>query len=276
MYQNMWGYMITAAMIQEGSLPNPVSAANVNRYAIANAVFDEYAPDVLCFQEMNTERSTIENHLLGKGYAKVGGDHYDQHPVWYNTSVLSIVASGTNKGYSHYHSNWVIFEVKTGANAGEKFAVTNSHFTANSMTQDDADLGDQARQKDGESLLKSVADAKAAGPEGMPIITGGDYNCNLASDAYAVLTDGGLINVRDLAETTANISCHHGVSYNESSASYKLPGEVSSSVASAIDHIMVYGETKDAIVIKEYDVVGDAMTAVSSDHAPHFIDFNFN
>ena len=281
MYQNMWGYMITEAMIAAGSLPNPVDAANVNRYQIANAVFDAYNPDVLCFQEMNTSRNTLESHLSSKGYAKVGGAHYDHHPVWYKTDLLKVVASGTNKGPNHYKSNWVVFEVLKGENAGEKFGVTNSHFTANSMVggttdEEKAELGDIARQADATALLKSVADAKAAGPAGMPIFTGGDYNCHTDSGAYAVLTEGGLVNVRDIAEKTAGISCHHGVPFDESNGNYKLPGAVQSSVMSAIDHIMILDSTKNAVDIKEYGVIGDTITAVSSDHAPHFVDFTIN
>ena len=281
MYHNVWGYMITAEQLAKGSLPNPVVAPNVNRYSIAVQVYKEYNPDIICFQELNTDRKYIEDELLLMGYDKVdnrGTTLHSHHSVWYNSSKLEVVNYGTNKGWSHYHSSWIIFKVKE---TGRQFAVCNSHFTANSMvSQSDAskipELGDEARKVDAQSLLKSVEAAKAAGPAGMPIFTGGDYNCNFESGAYATLTEGGLTNVRDLAEKTANISCHHGVDYDEDFGAYKLPGKLQSAVINAIDHIMLYDAENTAVDVKEYGVVGDRLTAVSSDHAPHFVDFNFN
>lgn len=281
MYHNVWGYMITAAQIAQGSLPNPVVAPNVNRYAIAVEVYKTYAPDVICFQELSTDRNQIEDQLLLMGYNKVnskGGTLHQHHSVWYKDSKLEVVNYGTNKGWSHYHSSWIIFKVKS---TGEQFGVCNSHFTANSMvSQSDVEmipqLGDEARIVDAQSLLKSVEAAKAAGPAGMPIFTGGDYNCVFDSNAYRTLLNGGLTNVRDLADVSANISCHHGVSYDEDFGAYKLPGKIATPVDNAIDHIMLWDAENAAVDIKEYGVIGDRLTAVSSDHAPHFVDFNFN
>ncbi len=264
MYHNVWGYLNAD---QEAD-PNPIAT----RLKIATAVYEEYAPDVIGFQEMRTGREDIENWLKANGYAEKVD--YSGNPIWYNTNTLECLASGSKKAAGHgYNTMWCIFKVKA---TGKVFGLTNSHFTANSMVAEGQ--GDAEREKDAQALLDAVAAIKSheLGGENIPIFTGGDYNTTMANTPYQKLINGGLTNTRDVATVTANNSCHHNAyTYDENYGIFLMPAAPSASVAAAIDHIMI-GGNKNAVKVDEYAVVSDTLTASTSDHAPQFVDFSFN
>ena len=266
MYHNVWGYMNAA-----GNTPNPVA----NRYEIVIKVYETYQPDIIGFQEARTEFDTIGNYLKSQGYDYKAA--FSGNPLWYNTNTLELLDHGSENADGHsYNTYWGIFRVKA---TGKVFAATNSHFTANSMVPGDTDAlkaenGNLYRIEDAKALLRAVAAVKASahGGENIPIFTGGDYNCNVTSTAYTTLTDGGLVNTREIATTSADISCHHNAyTYDDKLGYYLLPGQVTSAASSAIDYIMMAGKM-DAATVHCYEVIGDRLTALTSDHAPHFID----
>lgn len=263
MYHNVWGYLNA----DQNANPNPIAS----RLKVASAVYAEYAPDIIGFQEMRAGREDIENWLEANGYAEKVD--YSGNPIWYNTNTLECLASGSKKAAGHgYNTMWCIFKVKA---TGKVFGVTNSHFTANSMVA--AGQGDVEREKDAQALLDAVAAIKshALGGENIPIFTGGDYNTTVSNTPYQKLIDGGLTNTRDVATVTANNSCHHDAyTYDESYGIFLMPTAPSASVAAAIDHIMI-GGNKTAVTVDEYAVVSDTLTASTSDHAPQFIDVSF-
>lgn len=263
MYHNVWGYLNKDQVAN----PNPIAT----RLKIATAVYAEYAPDVIGFQEMRTGREDIETWLKANGYAEKVD--YSGNPIWYNTNTLECLASGSKKAQGHgYNTMWCIFKVKA---TGKVFGVTNSHFTANSMVAEGQ--GDVEREMDAQALLDAVAAIKSheLGGENIPIFTGGDYNTTVANTPYQKLIDGGLTSTRDVATVTANNSCfHNAYTYDENYGIFLMPAAPSASADAAIDHIMI-GGNKDAVTVDEYAVISDTLTASTSDHAPQFVDFSF-
>lgn len=260
MYHNVWGYLNA----NQETDPNPIAT----RFKVATAVYEEYMPDVIGFQEMSTGRRDIEGWLTANGYAEKV--YCSGNPIWYNTNTLECLDSGYVKAEgNYYYSIWCILKVKA---TGKVFGMTNSHFTADSMPGD----GNAARIADAQALLGCVAAIKASehGGEGIPIFTGGDYNTKTYNPPYSVLVSGGLTNARDVAAVSAQNSCYHTVVYDKNYEVYLLPLAPSASAAEAIDHIMI-GGNKNAVTVDEYAVISDSITASTSDHAPHFIDVSF-
>ena len=266
MYQNVWGYLNAD---QEAN-PNPIA----NRLKVATAIYAEYMPDVIGFQEMRTGREDIENWLRANGYEEKVD--YSGNPIWYNTNTLECLASGSKKGGKGYNTLWCIFKVKA---TGKVFGMTDSHFTANSMVEGQtAANGDAARLLDAQALLDCVEAIKnhELGGADIPIFTGGDYNARPASTPYQSLIEGGLTSVRDVATVSATNSCfHNAYTYDSEYGIFLMPAAPAASAADAIDHIMI-GGNKNAVTVDEYAVVSDTLTASTSDHAPHFVDFSFN
>ncbi|MBQ8849758.1 MAG: hypothetical protein IJ011_05470 [Clostridia bacterium] len=265
MYHNVWGYLNA----DQQTNPNPIAT----RLKIATAVYEEYMPDVIGFQEMRTGREDIENWLKAKGYAEKVD--FSGNPIWYNTNTLECLDYGSKKGGSGYNTMWCIFKVKA---TGKVFGMTDSHFTANSMVSGQTQAnGDAARLLDAQALLDCVAAIKASehGGENISIFTGGDYNTTVSNTPYQALITGGLTSVRDVATVSAQNSCHHNAyTYDESYGIFLMPAAPSATAAQAIDHIMI-GGNKNAVTVDEYAVISDTLTASTSDHAPHFVDFSF-
>lgn len=263
MFHNVWGYQSEYPVLCRASL--------------ALDVYCAYAPDVLCFEEAgNLYRGSAKNvyaWFSQNGYREIcfSAEGGIGNPIYFNTAVLKLLDSG----YGHDRAGdkgttWAVFERIAD---GMRFAVTNSHFAANSNAGGDAALGDQYRTQDAKCAAGQVEKIRQTYP-GIPVILGGDCNSVKSSEAYRVLTGIGAVNVRDSAAGSWSVpSAFHGsFQYDTETGLYDLVTQLGIPGSSAIDHILTLG----GITPLRWRIVDDSAALTCSDHAPHFADFSLS
>lgn len=262
MYHNTWGYLNA-----DGS--NPMA----NRASLALTVYRRYLPDVLCLEEAGPNwrnaASALLEWLAEAGYGEIcfsalGGAG---NPIFYNTATLELTESGYSRSRSgDKGTTWAVFRERAN---GRTFAVTNSHFAADTNAGGDPGLGNTYRAQDATVVVSVVAAILERYGE-ICVISGGDFNCMAGSDPYAVLTDAGFVNVRETAEQTSDRSAYHGsFPYHAELGIYALQAVLPYDGAFAIDHIMTCGA---AASVRCYAIASDPIALTTSDHAPHYID----
>ncbi len=264
MYHNVWGYINA-----DGS--NPISI----RPSVALSIYKTYAPDILCLEECSTAYRSGGQALmtwLSENYIEVcDGGQGIGNPIFYSKTMFEAVESGYSQARSgDKGTTWVVLKRKSD---GKIFAVTNSHFAANTNAGDNATLGNTYRVADAGTVVSVVESIKEKYGK-ITVISGGDFNAKQGSDPYTTLTDGGLKNIRSIAETCTQYSPYYtAFEYNSTYDMYGLQTALSGKSANAIDHMMYFGAEP---TVKTYDVVNYGLALTASDHAPHFADFNLS
>ena len=261
MYHNVWGYLNA-----DGS--NPMA----NRSDIAISVYERYAPDILCMQEAGPyyrNNSTAMVAWLAENYTEIcyssqGGSG---NPIFYRNETLELVESGYEKSRNgDKGTTWAVFRERA---TGSLFAVTNSHFAANTNAGDDPTLGNTYRMQDAQTVVNVCTDIVSKYGS-ITVFSGGDFNCMIGNDPYAILTTNGYRNIRDETASADAKSPYHGsYAYNEELEIYPLQSRLPYDSSLAIDHIMTTGS---AATVHCYNVLDDRLALTTSDHAPHFID----
>ena len=245
-----------------------------NRADMALQIYMEYAPDVIGFEEFGGKyragAQTLLDGLAAAGYGEIcykneGGTG---NPIFYNKNTLDLVESGYlasrtgDKG-----TTWAVLEHKA---TQKKFAVTNSHFAANSNANNDEILANEYRKQDAATAVTVVENIKSKYAD-ILIFTGGDFNSTPDSEPYKVLTDGGLTNVRESVAKSTDFGANNGYpKYNKDYGYYEL-GNFKSNVSEwAIDHIMVSGDMT-GVSLLEYGLATDRVSCSLSDHLPQLL-----
>jgi len=259
MYQNIWGYL-------DGS--NPILC----RADMALTTFKAYQPDVLCFEEMSAAYRSTGAALMTYLYANYkeicdSNNGGIGNPIFYNSNTLTLVERGYQKARSgDKGTTWAVFTEKA---TGKTFAVTNSHFAANSNAGGNSNLGNTYRTQDANCVVSVTDDILEKYP-GIPVFSGGDYNSRAGEDPINVLTTAGFVEVNSLAEIKSTRAPYHGsFSYDNNYGFHYLQTWIAYPVGSAIDHLMTRG---GSATIHCYTVVQDPISLTTSDHAPHYID----
>lgn len=246
----------------------------VNRPDMTLQIYLEQSPDVIGLQEVGTTyyRAYAQNlmsGLRGAGYVEIcfnsqGGTG---NPIFYNSNKLTLLESGYARARSgDKGTTWAVFSDTD----GKKFAVTNSHFAANSNAGGDATRGNTYRVADAQTLL-GVIDSIKSKYSDIPIITGGDFNSSMSSDPGRTLKDGGLVHVTDVADKAADYSAWISYPVYDADKGYYLPRNfVWANISGALDHVMLGGDTSK-IEVKEYVILNDRLSCVVSDHLPQMI-----
>lgn len=267
-----------------------------------------YDPDIICLQEADNRAKVVLDMLKGKGYDCYRGLQGDVdngsitegygYPIFWKSDKFRLVDSGTpwkdiwgntflnqldnivvGKGYG---SNWVILEE---IGTGKQFAVFSSHFTANSVADNDAAKGAYWRDYLAKQLTDEVSRIMSSEYGIDTVITGGDYNHRMNDPAeyngtsyapYERLLEGGLTNVRDVIDATdvEYLAMRRAHQYDNEKGMYTLNSAGCTVVDNSIDHIL-YRTNGDTIDLKRYKVCDDAFTCTLSDHAAHFVDFGW-
>lgn len=261
LYHNVWGYLNS-----DGS--NPMA----NRSDIMVGIYAWYLPDVLCLQEAGPYYRTNSDAMmtwLGEHYEEIC--YSDQggagNPIFYRAESLELVESGYEKSRNgDKGTTWAVFRERS---SGILFAVTDSHFAADTNAGGDSTLGNEYRVQDAGVVAKVCADLLARYGS-VQIFSGGDFNSMQTDDSYAVLLNAGYANVRDLAKAVNEKSPYHGsFSYNAEWGYYPLQSLLPYSGRYAIDHVMTVGTSAE---IHCYQILSDRLSLSGSDHAPHYID----
>lgn len=259
MFHNVWGYTWK---------DYPISV----RPDVALSIYQSYAPDVLSLEECSAEFRAGGKALfrwLGENYTEVcfpdeGGIG---NPIFFNKTLLEAVDSGYAKSRSgDKGTTWVVLKRRSD---GKMFAVTNSHFAADSNANNDSALGNTYRVQDAETMVqvtKSIVEKYGK----ISVFCGGDFNTNKNGDPYRALTEAGLNNIRGIAGDCTTLSPYYKTfAYNADYDIYNLQTSLTTDAEWAIDHLMYYGSVP---TVGRYDVVNDALSLVASDHAAHFAD----
>ena len=247
------------------------------RYALD--VYRDYAPDVIGLQEMQGSiRTAIVSGLKELGYVEVPYTEtnskfkFVEDPIFYNPKTLTLVTSGAHRFNEKSDKNkcigWALFEEKA---TGKRFIVASTHFAWLSNPEEAVSLRlDHARQT--AQKVKELSERF-----NVPLIIGGDFNCNTSSEPYSILLGGGMKDVENLALKTEDQSTHHSepvfnlVTQLCQSCSSPIGGNDASE---AIDHIFTY--KNPPLVFNAYDVITDDFALASSDHCPLLLNFTLN
>lgn len=234
-------------------------------------LFADYAPDIIGLQEFSGVVSTnLSKYLKNMGYKEVPYTTRNQNyavrtPIYYNPNAVELVDSGywafndtaNDKSKS---IGWGVFKDKNGS----LFCVASTHFY---WTSDE--LGEYARQIDAKELCEQMS-AVSAKHGGIPIIIGGDYNCNLNSVPLSILKANNFTDIESTAKKTELGGTHHSYPTIDSNGVCTAYSYAGGTYQTAIDHIFSYAD--ENLTVGLYDVIEDLLALASSDHCPLLAD----
>ena len=263
MSHNVWGMYA----------PNVVKKV-ANRNDAMQRIYHRELPDVIGTQEFSLD---IRNHKLQDMIA----DEYTEVDVWDDVKALEMVHLSTpmfyrpatceliKKGYvlydrafNNHDSKGICWAVFKHIASGKTFTVCNTHYWWMCGPEHDV-----ARVGNSKEILKLKAELPT------PFFMVGNLNCNISTEAFATLLDGGLADVQQVAKDTYELCSYHGYpGYDEEKGEF-FPAVLSKSdYTHSIDHILVDNEHADSVLAFKVMTDDDALT--TSDHCPVYIDFD--
>ena len=261
MFYNVYGYT------QSG----PINL----RQQLQAGLIAAYAPDVVGLQEFSASYRAAFPAMLEKlGYRQVssGRDSANYTPLFYRAEKLEVVDAGYRLYTGPNDDNsksltWAIFRVKE---TGRMFVAISTHFMWNQPGVD----GAAARLNNAREMLEVIATLRAREDcADIPVIFGGDMNCQPSSDALQTVTAGGMTEAWEAAEMKNNISGYHSyATYDETWGIYTQIPQVSGTHAGAIDHAFVSAGTQ----VNRFYALVSPYTLYSSDHMPIFIEIGLD
>lgn len=235
----------------------------------------EYMPDVIGLQESSDKVTSYHLFMKRHGYTGVptkptNSNAHDYTAMLYRADKLDLLECGYHlyddgAGDKSKAVTWAVFKDKA---TGDVFAVGSTHFY---YKGDEA--GNASRLKDAAQLAEVAK--KITAKYNCPFVVGGDYNCNINSEPYGVLTKEGFLNFQKISPDTMDITTHHSYSaYDEELRLYLTPVVPTNPYNRAIDHALLYN--KSTLEAKKFRVILDDYSFLSSDHCPVMVDFDIN
>ncbi|MCQ2428444.1 MAG: hypothetical protein MJ137_08635 [Clostridia bacterium] len=247
-----------------------------SRADIAYDIYCELDPDIICFEEagslFRSGASSFYSNLKKNNLAEIcfSSEGGLGNPIYYRNDRFELLDSGYGKSRNgDKGTTYAVFKRKSD---GKIFAVTNSHFAANSNAQNNPELGNKYRTQDAETAVSILEKIKAKYP-GITVIMGGDYNSAKNSDPINVIDKSGAVHVRTQLSLWSNVpSPHHSYPViNKNISDYDMYSGSLSGGSSSIDHIYFYGTDLKPV---SYTVVTSIVALTTSDHTIHFADFS--
>lgn len=253
----------------------------------------DYAPDVLCTQEFDRlHRAGAKSILEERNYREVpvGKDgaclyscEKNCEAMFYRSDRLEFVHCGGvqypdkvkvegvevvgNNGNSK-SSTWAVFRVRK---SGQLFLAVNTHFmwSAPELSSKQANA---VRVDNAKRMLELIQSIRSMDPgyQNLPVIFGGDLNCDADSDPYATLK-AVLSPTYEIAENRRDNIGYYGTyaTYDAETQSYhygKVPSE-----GIGIDHIFA-----ENVTVLNHFTVTEFRALITSDHLPKIVDFILN
>ncbi|MBQ8232378.1 MAG: endonuclease/exonuclease/phosphatase family protein [Lachnospiraceae bacterium] len=259
MFYNVYGYKARCGPIAE-------------RQGLQEQLIKTYMPDVLAFQEYSGNyHSAFTYRLRENGYCEVevlqGENNYT--PLFYRKDRLKVMDSGylLYEGPNDVNSKsitWAVFEM---LESGKQFIAMSNHFMYN-QSGIDANAARVANAKEAAALIAKLRSNDVY--KDIPMLFGGDLNCNMNSEPVEKLTENGLVNAWKIAEVKNDSSGHHDyTTYNEEYETYSawdipIEGYLG---ATSIDHVFVSENT----LVKSFATLMDMYALIASDHLPELV-----
>ena len=171
-----------------------------NRYRKVAQKIAQEAPDIAMLQEYTEDFAAVAESILSGTYTGYGVVHPgtgEAAPIIWKTDKYTLVTSGNftadgdwcvgSKKYPRT-VNYVVLEEKTSAN---RLLVLSVH----GQPDMDGASNEEARNKLMALVVEKVAQLRSANGN-IPAVIGGDFNISASSAAYAILTEGGLKDIR--------------------------------------------------------------------------------
>lgn len=276
MYYNVYGY---------GKLDSIPDRLKVQVELIA-----DNAPDILCVQEFDTlHRNTSKSLLKKKGYKEVAIDGKKEvlhtggkncEAMFYNSDRVKLIKSGgelypewvTIDGVSLYGNNqstksttWGIFQQRSN---GKLFLVVNTHFMWTDTSKLTVEQANLVRVNNAERILALIDRIRAMDEAyaDIPVIFGGDLNCQMDKTPFAVLSEA-MTPAYQAAEQYQKIG-YYGcyATYDKTTDEYTYREPVESD--NIIDHVFVKGDVK----VLCYLPITEFRALITSDHLPWYVD----
>ena len=257
----------------------------------AFAIYQQYAPDVIGFQELT--KSWNESELferLSENYRFVGLDRFFANcyvPIAYKKN-LTLLSFGFERFENVPDTSkslcWAVFKNES----GKSFGVCNAHFWFMSGFEPEEKkqgiargfgeiaffTNEQHKNVRAENARQMIARMKKISKEySCPVFGLGDMNCTRQSRVFDVVCQNeGVKYLYDFAKERDDICSIHG--YPLSDGEGKWHGSMPNRDHMwSIDHIFAWGE---AIDVQSYRVVTDQNALDVSDHSPVFTDVWFS
>ncbi len=267
---------------ETGSVPTKVMSYNVyfggdtlkdetftieNRYQKVATLIKDEAPDIITFQEFTDDFWNVAEDILteytvwGESHTGLASGSYERANIGWKTDKYDMVISktlwasdtpevpyssgwcGSEKDYPRAINLVVLQEKETGKQIG----VISVH------GQPD-DLNEEARTK----TMAMVAQlASALTSQNIGVVIGGDFNMRRSDEAYGILTDGGLTDVKQ------KINPNSVGTYNDWD-------RVESKFADG-DYLFTAGSVNAVsyrVITEDLDTRNDGLTVHISDHCP--------
>ncbi len=259
MFYNVYGYGQSGPILQRQKLQTELIKA--------------YSPDVFGIQEGSPNYHTNFFPLVKEiGYTEVSvtsaGNNYT--PLFYKADKLEVVESGylcyagPNDGKSK-GVTWAVFKIKE---TGKCFVAMTTHFMYD-QTGIDAVAARESNANEIVDLIKNTIQANSA-YKNLPLIFGGDLNCNESSTAVKILTDAGFYCAQSVAVNRNNTRAYHSYSSYDTDWNYysSIPAIADGDHSKSIDHAFVTGNT----TVNAFYALISPYTLYTSDHMPMIID----
>lgn len=261
MFYNVYGWTS-----QCGPIPD--------RQKLQAELIKTYMPEVLACQEYSAHYRPFTYMLKEIGYkeVEVAETTANYTPLFYKKKLLKVVDSGylLYAGPNDVNSKsatWAVFELLEN---GRQFIAISTHLMYN---QPDIDAN-AARVSNAKELVSLIAQLQdKAEYKDLPLILGGDLNCNTSSEPIAVLKESGLRLAWDIAENKNDIKgIHDYVTYDKDFETYSAWSIRPGGYAGSIDHALV----SEHVTVKSFFTLTDMYALISSDHMPELVEINLN
>lgn len=277
MYYNVYGYSSKLDTIPD-------------RLKVQVELIVDNAPDILCVQEFDTlHRNTAKSLLKKKGYKEVAIDGKKEvlhaggkncEAMFYNSDRVKLIKSGgelypewvTIDGVSLYGNNqstksttWGIFQQRSN---GKLFLVVNTHFMWTDTSKLTVEQANLVRVNNAERILALIDRVRAMDEAyaDIPVIFGGDLNCQRDKTPFSVLSEA-MTPAYKVAEQYKKIGYYgYKASYDAATGEYTYSEPEESD--NIIDHVFVKGDVQ----VLCYLPITEFRALITSDHLPWYVD----
>lgn len=246
-----------------------------NRRGLLDEMYRKYDPDILLLQE-TTPR------IQAMGFLQDFEDRYtvvlpqiDEYcnntPLLYKSDSFQLIDSGWHlfDGKNNNNTKSLTWAVLKRKEDGRMLGACSVHF----WWQTRSWLDDLCRKYDAEQCLHYVREMTEK--YRVPVVLGGDLNCNMSSDAYGCLIENGGVDVRMAAQRYENrINTWHKEPTLEEETNRYAPGPMPAGThLNAIDHLILF--RPEALQVHTLTIPSDQNVLTASDHCPLMMEADF-